>query len=385
MDIGGIRMKYEYWFANLKGISDKRKRKIRETVTKAEELYYIEETALNRLDMQAKEREIILKGIKEWHLNCEYQKLERQEIQFVSIFDERYPKKLLNISASPYALYVKGKLPNEDRMVVAIVGARECSPYGEQMAGIFSKTLAEAGIQIVSGMARGVDSAGQRGALEVGGESYAILGCGVDICYPRDQIGLYMDLQEKGGVISEFPVGTKPLPKHFPARNRIISGLADAVLVMEAKEKSGSLITADMALEQGKDVYALPGPINSHLSKGCNLLIRQGAGVLLSPEDLLEEWGILAKQKYQKNNLKKFPLESAENIVYSCLDFYPKNLEQLMHMTQYGVAELLDILVGLQLKGLIKEVSKNYYTIVEEDINGTLSCNRGITCKSKDD
>ena len=385
MDIGGIKMKYEYWFANLKGISDKRKRKIRETVTKAEELYYIEETALNRLDMQAKEREIILKGIREWNLNCEYQKLERQEIQFVSIFDERYPKKLLNISASPYALYVKGKLPNEDRMVVAIVGARECSPYGEQMAGIFAKTLAEAGIQIVSGMARGVDSAGQRGALEVGGESYAILGCGVDICYPRDQIGLYMDLQEKGGVISEFPVGTKPLPKHFPARNRIISGLADAVLVMEAKEKSGSLITADMALEQGKDVYALPGPINSYLSKGCNLLIRQGAEVLLSPEDLLEEWGILKKQKYQKNNLKKFPLESAENIVYSCLDFYPKNLEQLICMTQYSVSELLDILVGLQLKGLIKEVSKNYYTIVEEDINGTLSCNRGITCKSKDD
>lgn len=386
MDIGGIKnMKYEYWFANLNGISDRRKREIREKVTNIEELYYIEETALKQFDVQDKERESILKGIREWNLNLEYQKLERQEVTFVPIIDKRYPRKLLDISTPPYALYVKGKLPDEEKKTVAIVGARECSPYGESMAVKFAKTLAENGIQIVSGMARGVDSAGQRGALAVGGESYGILGCGVDICYPRDEIGLYMELQERGGVISEFPLGTKPLPQHFPARNRIISGLADAILVMEAKEKSGSLITADMALEQGKDVYALPGPINSHLSKGCNLLIKQGADILLSPEDLLQEWGFCFGKNQQKSNLMKFPLESAENIVYSCLDFHPKNLEQLRTMTNYSVAELLDILVGLELKGFVKEVSKNYYTIVEEDINGTLSCNRGITCKSKDD
>ena len=378
-------MKYEYWFANLRGISDRRKREIREKVTNLEELYYIEETALKQLELQEKEREIILKEIREWDLNAEYQKLEQKGVQFVPITDIRYPKKLLEISAPPYALYVRGKLPDETKKTVAIVGARECSPYGESMAGKFAKVLAEAGIQIVSGMARGVDSAGQRGALSAGGESFGILGCGVDICYPRDEIGLFMELQENGGVISEFPLGTRPLPQHFPARNRIISGLSDAILVIEAKEKSGSLITADMALEQGKDVYALPGPINSNLSKGCNLLIRQGAGVLLSPEDLLEEWGISFGKNQQKNNLMKFPLESAENIVYSCLDFHPKSLEQLMTMTNYSVAELLDILVGLELKGLIKEISKNYYTIVEENSNGTLSGNRGIACKSKND
>lgn len=366
MVIGGGIMKYEYWFANLAGISCRRKLEIREKVTNMEELYYIEETALKQLNIQQKEREIILKGIKEWKLDAEYQKLERLDVQFIPITDRRYPRKLLDIASSPYALYVRGKLPDEEKKTVAIVGARECSPYGESMAGKFAKSLAEAGIQIVSGMARGVDSAGQRGALAAGGESFGILGCGVDICYPRDEIGLYMELQERGGVISEFPVGTKPLPQHFPARNRIISGLADVVLVMEAKEKSGSLITADMALEQGKDVYALPGPVNSHLSKGCNLLIRQGAGVLLSPDDLLEEWGILSSKNQQKNNLMKFPLESAENIVYSCLGFHPKNLEQLMTMTNYSVAKLLDILVGLELKGLVKEISKNNYAIVEE-------------------
>lgn len=359
-------MKYEYWFANLNGISNRRKREIREKVTNLEELYYIEETALKQFELQAKEHESIIKGIREWNLDNEYHKLQRQGVRFLTIMDKSYPKRLHHIATPPYALYVKGKLPDENRKTIAIVGARECSPYGESMAGKFAKSLAKAGVQIVSGMARGVDSAGQRGALQVGGESFAVLGCGVDICYPRDAIGLYMDLQESGGIISEFPLGTKPLPQHFPARNRIISGLADAILVMEAKEKSGSLITADMALEQGKDVYALPGPINSELSKGCNLLIKQGAGVLLSPDELLEEWGISVGENQQKNNLMKFPLESAEKLVYSCLGFHPKNLEQLMAMTNYSVAELLDILVGLELKGFVKEISKNYYAIVEE-------------------
>ena len=386
MGIGGVKeMKYEYWFANLQGITNRRKREIREKVTKLEELYYIEETALKQLGLEGKEQGSLIKSIKEWDLDKEYQKFAERGIQFVPITDSRYPKKLLDIDSAPYALYVRGKLPDENKMTVAIVGARECSPYGESMAERFAKKLAQAGIQIVSGMARGVDSAGQRGALEVGGESFGILGCGVDICYPRDAIGLYMDLQENGGVISEFPLGTKPLPQHFPARNRIISGLADAILVMEAKEKSGSLITADMALEQGKDVFALPGPINSELSKGCNMLIKQGAGVLTSPEELLEEWGFSFSKNQQKKNLMKFPLETAENIVYSCLDFHPKSLDQLLTMTNYSVSELLNILVGLELKGMIKEISKNYYTIVEEDSNGTLSCDRGIACKSKND
>ena len=378
-------MKYEYWFANLKGITDKRKKEIRQNVTKIEELYYIEETALKRYEMQEKERKAIIDGIKEWKMDEEYQKLEQKGVQFIPVIDKKYPQKLLNLSAPPYALYVKGELPQADKKTIAIVGARECSPYGESMAMKFGKTLSEAGIQVVSGMARGVDSAGQRGALEAGGKSFGILGCGVDICYPRDAFGLYMELQEKGGVISEFPLGTRPLPQHFPTRNRIISGLSDAILVMEAKEKSGSLITADMALEQGKDVYALPGPINSHLSRGCNILIHQGAAILLSPDELLKEWNLGVGKNTQKNIVMKIPLESEENIVYSCLGFHPKNLEQLIGMTNYTVTELLDILVGLELKGMIKEVSKNYYAIVEEDSNGSLSCNRGITSKSKDD
>ena len=272
-----------------------------------------------------------------------------------------YPERLRNISSPPYALFVKGKLPREDMKTVAIVGARECTPYGEIMAREFAKKLAQEGVQIISGMARGVDSAGQGGALEVGGVSFGVLGCGVDICYPREKIGLYMDLQEHGGVISEFPLGTKPLPQYFPARNRINSGLADTILVMEAKEKSGSLITADMALEQGKDVYALPGPVNSRLSKGCNYLIKQGAGIILSPEELLADLGIYQDSKKENTEQIKLLLESTEKLVYSCLDLQPRNLECLFNMTKISVVELTDILMRLQLRGIVKEIAKNYY------------------------
>ena len=277
------------------------------------------------------------------------------------MMSEGYPESLHNIPSPPYALFVKGKLPKEEMRSVAIVGARECTPYGEVMARDFAKTLARNGVQIISGMARGVDSAGQSGALEVGGTSFGVLGCGVDICYPREKIGLYMDLQERGGIISELPLGTNPLPQYFPARNRIISGFADTILVMEAKEKSGSLITADMALEQGKDVYALPGPVNSRLSMGCNRLIRQGAGILLSPDELLVELGICQGKGEENDGQIKLILETAEELVYSCLGLQPQNLDYLFNVTKIPISELLDVLMRLQLKGVVKEISKNYY------------------------
>lgn len=354
-------MKYEYWFANLMKISCKRKLELRQVIKTAEALYYIEETALKQYVEEEKERALILDSIRSWKLDKEYQKLEQKEAWFVTILDERYPERLKNIPSPPYALFVKGSLPSEDRRSVAIVGARECTPYGEVMARDFAKTLAKEGVQIISGMARGVDSAGQSGALEVGGASFGVLGCGVDICYPREKIGLYMDLQERGGIISEFPLGTNPLPQYFPARNRIISGLADTILVMEAKEKSGSLITADTALEQGRDVYALPGPINSRLSMGCNRLIRQGAGILLSPEELLVELGICQVGEKENDGQIKLILETAEELVYSCLGLQPQNLDYLFNVTKIPIQELLDVLMRLQLKGVVKEISKNYY------------------------
>ena len=354
-------MKYEYWFACVKRIRNKEKRKVREYIGSAKQLYYMEETELKGILDKKEEAEELIEARKSWNIEEEYEKLERNGIVFLPYFHPKYPKEMDCLTTPPYALYLKGKFLSDQTVKVAIVGARGCSPYGERMAIEFGEELAAHGIDIISGMARGGDGAGHRGALNVGGRSYAILGNGVDICYPKDHLGLYIDLQERGGILTEFPPGTMPLPQYFPARNRIISALADVVLVMEAKEKSGSLITADQALELGKDVYALPGPINSSLSEGCNRLIKQGAGILLSPRDLLEELHIFGEEDVKKKLKNKIMLESRENMVYSCLGLYPKNINQLVEETKMQISELVNQLISLQVKGYVEEISKNYY------------------------
>lgn len=201
-----------------------------------------------------------------------------------------YPNRLSTIPDAPAALFYRGKLPDVHRPSVAIIGARNCSGYGRQMAREFSRAVAEAGIQVISGMALGIDGIAQQSALDVHGETYGVLGCGVDICYPPANRELYDTLCDKCGILSEYPPGMKPNARLFPARNRIISGLSDAVLVIEARERSGTLITVNMALEQGRDVYALPGRINESLSYGCNMLIHDGATPLLRPDEFVDEF-----------------------------------------------------------------------------------------------
>lgn len=327
----------------------------------AEKLYNIEEKALHALGI-LREKEIrALLDARKKEFRKEYERMAEQGISFIPYFAAEYPRRLKDIPSPPYALYVKGRLPKEKGRCVAVVGARRCTPYGEEMALQYGKALSRAGVQVISGMARGIDGAGQRGALNGGGRTYGVLGCGVDICYPRENFGLYMDTMKEGGLISEQVPGTKPLPGYFPARNRIISALSDAVLVIEARERSGSLITADMALEQGKDVYALPGPVTSPLSTGCHRLIQQGAGILISPEDLLDEMNIHGKGDLQIINKNEKMLETTENLVYSCLGFIPKGVDCLVKETGLSAREVLEKLITLELQGVAKEISKNYY------------------------
>ena len=185
-----------------------------------------------------------------------------------------YPERLRSLSGMPDMLYYIGRLPDDNRPTAAIVGARMCSPYGRIQAFNYGRFLSENGVQVISGMAAGIDAEGHKGALEGGTPTFAVLGNGVDICYPSSSRSIYRRIPEKnGGIISEYPPGTPGRAYHFPARNRIISGLADVVVVVEAKEKSGSLITAACALEQGKTVYAVPGAVNDALSRGCHKLI----------------------------------------------------------------------------------------------------------------
>lgn len=207
---------------------------------------------------------------------------------YVDRSDSGYPRALRCIAHAPERIYIRGCLPDERLPCAAVIGARRCSSYGREMAQWFAGELAAAGVQVISGMALGVDGIAQRAALAAGGKSFGVLGSGTDVCYPRDNRDLYERLLEQGGVLSEYPAGTPPLPVHFPWRNRIISALADVILVIEAKEKSGTLITVDFALEQGKDVYVLPGRVTDALSCGCNRLLCQGAGAALSPHDVVE-------------------------------------------------------------------------------------------------
>lgn len=313
-----------------------------------------------------KEDEIakIEKSLEEWDFQWEIDKATKKGVKVSTYFDEDYPKRLLDIPDPPFALFYKGKLPDEEKLSISIVGARRCTPYGEYYTSEFSKLLAKQGVQIISGLAKGVDGISQRSALDVGGHSYGVIASGVDICYPRDHIGLYQDLISHGGVISEQPLGVTPQRHHFPLRNRIISGLSDIVIVIEAKERSGSLITADMALEQGREVYALPGPINSQLSRGCNRLIKQGAGILISPQDFLEDIGLIVSLNEKISDNKKIVLESLEKLVYSCLDLQAKNIQAIYEETNIPIGELMSTLTSLDLKGYVSEVSKNHYVKV---------------------
>lgn len=363
--------KYEYWLASIQNLSDSKKNKLRYHMNSAERAYYIEETELNTLNfLSEKEKSVILKAQKELEPDRIMEQLEKKGVSVVLRFESEYPQILQTISDRPYAIFYKGRLPDANKCSIGIVGARQCTPYGEKYAYEFARQLAQYQIQIVSGLAKGIDGISQRGALLGGGQTFAVLGNGVDICYPRENIGLYQDIIEQGGgILSELPLGVQPLGFQFPKRNRIISGLSKVLLVIEAREKSGSLITADMALEQGRDVYALPGPVNSTLSSGCNRLIWQGAGILLSPEQLLEELGIVdtdEKMKKQgkeveKEEEKKKVLETKENLVYSSVGLYPKSANQIMEETGLQVTNVFQILSALQIQGLIKEISKNYY------------------------
>ncbi|MDD3402710.1 MAG: DNA-processing protein DprA [Hespellia sp.] len=360
-------MKYEYWFAAIEKLSDQKKILLKQEISTAKEIYYIEEKVLDTCSFLEKaEIQMIQSSKRTWNLEGKYQELKKLRIRLIVYGSEDYPTKLKTIFHPPYALYVKGNLPTKNVPAIAIVGARKCTSYGEKCACEFAEKLTEYGAEIISGLAYGIDGMSQRAAINQNGKTFAVLGSGADVCYPHNHIGLYTDiLEHEGGIISEQLPGTKPLGWNFPMRNRIISGLSDVVLVMEAKEKSGSLITADLAMDQGKDVYALPGPVTSPYSQGCNRLIKQGAGVLLSPEELMEDLSVSGRiclsSLPQKKEEKEKVLERTEKLVYSCLDFDSKNADTIAAETELSPLIVINGLISLELKGLVKEISKNNY------------------------
>lgn len=290
-------------------------------------------------------------------------KNRRMGIQFTSCVQSDYPELLRTIRDFPYGIFYKGRLPMKGKKQIAVVGARVCTHYGKHLAEQIAGQIAQAGGEVVSGAAYGIDGAAQWAALSAGGASFAVVGGGVDCRYPRANDQLYDRLEEEGGVLSEFPPGTRPLRYHFPMRNRIISGLSEIVTVIEAKHGSGSLITADYALEQGRTVLAVPGRLDDELSRGCNELIAQGAGVILSAESFVEQiFPDFRRQK--KNKVADIALAPSEKLVYSSLDLHSKSLWELEECTSLSLADLSGSLLALEAKGLVKEMERNYYVKV---------------------
>ena len=355
-------MKHAYWLHNIPGIGNVKLQQLLHATSGAEEIYALSQKQLQKIPgISEADAHAIVESRKKWNLEKEWFKLMERGIGFISFEQNDFPEKVRHIPNPPYALYYIGKLPDENRKTVAIVGARTRSAYGSEVAQEVAKTLAVNGVQVVSGLARGIDRDAHQGALNGGGDTYAVLGCGVDTCYPRENRYLYNQIITDGGIISEYPPGTKPSAGLFPARNRIVAGLSHCVVVVEAREKSGSLITADFAMEQGRDIYAVPGRICDSLSQGCNRLIKQGAGALISIEDFLSDLEILSEINYTQMDFRKNILEKDESMVYSLTDFRPIGVGTLIEQTGISLTRLLEILAKLQELGLIKETFTNYY------------------------
>lgn len=276
--------KYEYFLSAFFNVGKANKKKLLMYFGKEELIYKAKEKEINEISfLNDSEKEALINHIKTFDIEREWENFLMTGIKYVTIKDNDYPKSLKYLSDAPYCLFYLGDLPRRGERLIAMVGARRASQYGKIMAEEISRYLVENGFSIVSGLALGIDSVSEQAALDAGGRTYAVLGCSVDICYPASKLTLYNEiLKGRGGIISEYPLGTHPQSINFPPRNRIISGLSEKVLVIEARKKSGSLITADFALEQGKDIYALPGRITDPMSEGTNALIYQGAGIIRS-------------------------------------------------------------------------------------------------------
>ncbi len=348
----------DFWLCNIKGIG---KASIRKLIGKAGSA-----EAVRRLSDQ--EAEVLLgkqkadclkKGLdekREKNVRQAYERMREKGIGFWPFWGREYPARLQKIADAPSCLYVRGKGWEQEKKTVAIIGTRECSGYGREMAKYFAAGLAKDGAAVVSGMARGVDAIAQEAALAAGGSCAAVLGCGVDICYPPENRGLYDRLEKEGCLFSEYPPGTMPQAGLFPPRNRIISGLSDLVLVVEAREKSGTLITVDMALEQGRDVFAVPGRVTDACSRGCNILIGNGAGIARSVRQLSEELGVGFSPESgarQKKAQKKEASGYQEDGVLSVLDCDPKSADDILRdlRTQNGctAATIEDLMQELAL------------------------------------
>ena len=286
----------------------------------------------------------------------EVDRIEEEEVTILTPGDPGYPSLLKSIFDPPAILYVKGELHPDDSLAVSIVGTRRPSRYGVDQARRFAQYLVNQGVTVISGMAMGIDGNAQQSAVEAGGRTVAVLGSGVDVVHPKMHRKLYRKILESGAVVSEFPMGTQPLARNFPRRNRIISGMSLGTLVIEGGKKSGSLITARFAVDQGREVFAIPGQIDRKVAAGPNMLIEKGATPALHPSQVTEQLGVpeLSKEVRRKARDVAKGLEGAQKVVFDVLEYDPKHVDKIALEAKMAPKNAMGVLSELELRDLVK-------------------------------
>lgn len=298
-------------------------------------------------------------------LDAELEKLDRYGVKVLTFHDESYPSRLKEIYDYPPLIYVRGSLLPEDEWCLAVVGTRRATVYGRQVTEEIVADLAQSKITIVSGLAKGIDTVAHQSALEAGGRSIAVFACGLDIVYPGENVNLAQRIMQQGALISEYPLGVKPRADNFPRRNRIMSGLSLGVLVVEAGETSGALITAHQALEQNREVFAIPGSILSPASSGTNHLIQEGAKLVHNYTDILEELNLTAVA-HQMELKEVIPASDTESMLLKQLSAEPTHIDEVCRSSGLPMPTVSSTLAMMELKGLVKQVGAMNYVLARE-------------------
>jgi DNA processing protein len=357
-----------FWvgFNLVKGIGSVRLKSLLNTFGDIENAWNASSDDLQLLGFNSKTIENFLLTRRDISLEKIWENIQQLGINVLTWEDDDYPQRLREVTPSPPVLYIRGEIHPDDHWAVAIVGTRRITAYGRQVTERIATKLTHAGITIVSGMARGIDSIAHKASLDAGGRTIAILGCGVDRIYPPENRKLAEVIKERGALISDYPPGTAPEASNFPPRNRIISGLSMATVVVEAGKRSGALITAEYAVDQGKDVFAVPGNVLSPQSQGTNKLIQDGARILLDPQEILE---VLDLTRVIEHSAARtvLPSNALEAQLFDILSHEPMHVDDIRNQTALNIEQVTSTLALMELKGLVRQVGGMRYTSIREE------------------
>ena len=357
----------KYWvgFSLVPGVGRVRFAQLENYFGSLENAWQASSTDLKRASLDSRVVRAISAERPKLSLDAEMEQLERYGVKVFCQRDPEYPSRLKEIYDYPPVLYVRGFLLPEDEWCLAVVGTRRATVYGRQVAEELVTDLARSKITIVSGLARGIDSVAHHSALEAGGRSIAVFGCGLDMVYPSENATLARQIMEQGALVSEYPLGTKPRAENFPRRNRIMSGLSLGVLVIEASKTSGAMITAHLALEQNREVFAIPGSILAPQSRGTNHLIQEGAKLVQDYTDILEELN-LTTVAHQMEIKEVIPTSDIETVLLKQLGAEPAHIDEVCRGSQLPVAQVSSTLAMMELKGLVRQVGTMSYILARE-------------------